>query len=436
MRILTKTSLYYLLVSVLVFVVGGLGYYKIMQVEIYDEVDDQLFTDKENILEYIRQNNALPSVTSGISEAILVREVTTSSPALEALSDTLIFSAYDEEYVPFRRLTFVAYQHGKPYQYTILKSLMDFDDLFESTMLAMAWIFLMLLVGLAVVNYIVNKYTWRNFYDTLNRVKRYSLSQQQPLKLVKTDITEFQELNEVLQAMTDKIHSDYLNLKEFTENASHEIQTPLAIVNSKLELFMQSSNLTPQQATMLSDMYTSVSRLARLNKSLILLTRIENREFQEQESLPLHELVTEQLEQLQEMMEMQELTLEVDTLEPLYLSMNRGLAEVLVSNILINAIRHNCQGGRIQVALTADQLCVKNTGKELQGPPEELFRRFMSSHDASGSLGIGLALVSRICTLYRLHPSYSYAGGMHSLCIVFQKNLSPKPVSTDFLQNR
>lgn len=419
MRILTKTSLYYLLVSAFVFLVGGLSYYKIMQVEIYDEVDDQLFTDKENILEYIRHNNELPSVTSGISEAILVKEAGNSSPALEALSDTLIFSAYDEEYVPFRRLTFVAYQDEKPYQYTILKSLMDFDDLFESTMLAMAWIFLLLLIGLVAVNYMVNKYTWRNFYDTLSRVKRYSLSQQQPLTLGRSETKEFQELNEVLRAMTNKIHSDYLNLKEFTENASHEIQTPLAIVNSKLELFMQSDNLTPQQANMLAEMHTSVNRLARLNKSLILLTRIENREFQEHESLPLHALVSEQLEQLQEMVDMHELTLETTSLEPTFLSMNRGLAEVLLSNILLNAIRHNCKGGSIQVSLTAEKLCVKNTGKELQGPPEELFRRFMSSHDSSGSLGIGLALVSRICTLYRLHPSYSYAAGMHSLCIKF-----------------
>ncbi|MHC2991484.1 histidine kinase [Pontibacter sp. HJ8] len=419
MRILTKTSLYYLLVSAFVFLVGGLSYYKIMQVEIYDEVDDQLFTDKENILEYIRHNNELPSVTSGISEAILVKEAVNSSPALEALSDTLIFSAYDEEYVPFRRLTFVAYQDEKPYQYTILKSLMDFDDLFESTMLAMAWIFVLLLVGLVAVNYMINKYTWRNFYDTLSRVKRYSLSQQQPLALSRTETKEFQELNEVLRAMTDKIHSDYLNLKEFTENASHEIQTPLAIVNSKLELFMQSDNLTPQQANMLAEMHTSVNRLARLNKSLILLTRIENREFQEHESLPLHALVSEQLEQLQEMVDMHELTLETTSLEPTFLSMNRGLAEVLLSNILLNAIRHNYKGGSIQVSLTAQQLCVRNSGKELQGPPEELFRRFMSSHETSGSLGIGLALVSRICTLYQLHPSYSYAAGRHSLCIKF-----------------
>ncbi|WP_018477652.1 sensor histidine kinase [Pontibacter roseus] len=422
MRILTKTSLYYLLVSVIVFLLGGLSFYKIMQVEIYDEVDDQLFTDKENILEYIRQNNELPSVTSGISEAILVKEVTVASPTLEALSDTLIFSAYDEEFLPFRKLTFTTYQDGKPYQYTILKSLMDFDDLSESTMLAMGWIFLLLLFGLVTVNYIINRFAWANFYDTLAKVKGYSLSRFQPLHLRSSNTREFQELNEVLLAMTDKIHGDYLNLKEFTENASHEIQTPLAIVSSKLELFMQSENLTPQQATMLEEMYSSVNRLGRLNKSLILLTRIENREFSEREQLPLHELLKEQLEQLHEIMEMHDLELLPPKLEAVYLTMNRGLAEVLVSNLLLNAIRHNQPAGTIEVRLSQEQLCISNTGSALEGTPEELFRRFMSSKDQAGSLGIGLALVSKICTVYRLQPSYTYTDGLHRLCIKFQKN--------------
>ncbi|MFD2245898.1 sensor histidine kinase [Pontibacter ruber] len=426
MRILTKTSLYYLLVSVVVFFVGGFGYYKIMQVEIYDEVDDQLFTDKENILAYIRQNNRLPNVTSGISEAILVKQVTDASPVLEAISDTLLYSAYDEEHIPYRRLTFTTQQNGKYYQYTILKSLMDFDDLFESTVLAMTWIFLMLLLGLAFVNYYVNKHTWRHFYDTLGKIKRYSLARHDPLKLRPSNTTEFQELNEVLQSMTDKIHSDYLNLKEFTENVSHEIQTPLAIVNSKLELFMQTGNLTPPQARMLEEMHTSVSRLARLNKSLILLTRIENREFRENEEVPLHELIEKQLEQLQEMVDMHGLTLLPPQLEPVFVHMNRGLAEVLLSNLLLNAIRHNQEGGTIEVTLTPAQCCIRNTGEAPQGSAEQLFGRFMSGSNNAGSLGIGLALVSRICAMYQMTPTYTYTDGVHSICIRFNTASSSK----------
>ena len=419
MRLLTKTSLYYLLVSLVVFLVGGLSFYKIMQNEIYDEVDDQLYTDKENIFEYIRENNRLPNVTSGISEAIIVRKADTVNPTIEDLGDTLIFSTYDQEYVAFRRLTFTAYQNGQPYEYTILKSLIDFQDLFESTMLAMGWILLLLLVGLGLVNYFINQYIWRHFYETLNTVKRYSLSQYSPLQLVRSSTTEFQELNEVLQGMTDKIHSDYFNLKEFTENASHEIQTPLAIMNSKLELFMQAEDLTQQQAKMLEDMYASTSRLSRLNKSLILLTRIENREFREQEQVPFHELLQEQLEQLREMADMRGLALPPPELEPVYINMNRGLAEVLVSNLLVNAIRHNHEGGHIQVLLQKEKLCVSNTGEALIGPADKLFGRFMSGDNASGSLGIGLALVKRICDLYGLAPSYRYTDGTHRLCIAF-----------------
>ncbi|MFT2010553.1 HAMP domain-containing sensor histidine kinase [Pontibacter sp. 13R65] len=423
MRVLTKTSLYYLLVSVVVFLVGSVVFYKQLQFEIYDEVDDQLFTDKENILQYIREHNRLPNVTSGISEAILVREAPSTDLILEGLSDTLIYSTYDEENIPFRRLTFTAYQHGKPYEYTILKSLTDFQDLFESTIIAMGWIFLMLLLGLVSVNYSINRFTWRHFYDTLNKIKQYSLTRYSPLKLKPSNTTEFQELNEVLVAMTDKIYNDYLNLKEFTENASHEIQTPLAVVSNKMELFMQSDNLTPQQARMLEEMASSISRLARLNKSLILLTRIENQEFQEQERLPLHELLEEQLEQLQEMIDLMGLRLEAPpALDPVWLMMNRGLAEVMLSNLLLNAIRHNHPGGTICLDLNTRGLTILNSGEAINGPPEHLITRFMSSSNVSGSMGIGLALVKRICDLHHLRLSYTYADHKHQLSILFPRS--------------
>ncbi|EMR03307.1 sensor histidine kinase [Cesiribacter andamanensis] len=420
MRVLTKTSYYYLLLSAVVFLLGGINFYWIMQQEIYDEVDDQLFTDKENILAFIRQNNRLPSVTSGISEAILVKEANPASPTLEKLADTLIYSSYDEEYVYFRRLTFTAYQDGRPYEYTILKSLTDFEDLFESTMLAMGVIFVLLLVGLVFINYYINKFIWRHFYDTLSKIKRYSLAKDPPLQLTPTSTREFQELNAVLEAMTHKMHRDYLNLKEFTENASHEIQTPLAIVNNKLELIMQSDALSQQQAQLLQELYAPINRLGRLNKTLILLTRIENQEFSEQEELPLHSLVKEQLEQLQEMIGMRELVVEPPLLEPVYRRMNRGLAEILISNLLVNAIRHNHTGGSISISLTPRQLCIKNTGEAYAGATtEQYFTRFTSGHQAPESLGIGLALVKKICEHYALVPSYTYSEGQHILCIYF-----------------
>ena len=424
MRLLTKTSLYYLFVSFVVFLVGGISFYKIMQTEIYDEVDDQLFTDKENILAYIREHDRLPNVTSGISEAIIVREAEAVMPTMEELADTLIFSKYDEEYIPFRYLRFTAYQNDKPYEYTILKSLIDFQDLFESTMLAMGWIFLLLLTGLGAVNYLINKSIWRHFYQTLHKVKRYSLSRHAPLQLTESSTREFQELNEVLLAMTQKIQNDYINLKEFTENASHEIQTPLAIVNSKLELFMQSESLTQKQARMLEEMYAATKRLSRLNKSLILLTRIENREFKEQEAVPLHEVVGEQLGLLEEMIAMYGLEVAHSDLEPTYVNMSRGLAEILVSNLLVNAIRHNQEGGQICVLLQKGTFCVRNTGEALQEPADKLFGRFMSGSNTAGSLGIGLALVKKICDVYNMGSTYRFEDGEHCLCIKLSNTTS------------
>ncbi|WP_071530903.1 sensor histidine kinase KdpD [Pontibacter sp. BAB1700] len=192
-------------------------------------------------------------------------------------------------------------------------------------------------------------------------------------------------------------------------------------MSNKLELFMQSDNLTMQQAAMLDEMHASINRLSRLNRSLILLTRIENREFSENEAIPLHELLQEQLDQLQEMMQMHDIQVEIEAMQPVFVEMNTGLCEILISNLLLNAIRHNSTGGIIRINLQADELCIKNSGEALQDEPVSLFERFRSGGKFSGSLGIGLALVSKISELYQLQPSYTYEEGLHVLRLNFQK---------------
>lgn len=420
MRILTKTSLFYLGLSAVVFLVGGLVFYYTMRNEVYDEVDDLLLAERENIMAYSREHGELPAMATDLNETIFIsRSEARSLPELQ-LIDTLLYSSYDEEFIPYRLLRFPVQIPEGQFIVTIRKSLIDFDDLLESISMLMFWLFVILLLGLLAINYFVFKKTWRPFYSTLRQIKKYELSSPQELNLKQTGTTEFRELNEVLLTMTDKIRRDYLNLKEFTENASHEIQTPLAIIRTKAELLLQAETLPPEQAQQLMAVYEAANRLSRLNQSLILLTRIGNQEFRQEEDVPLHTLLQNQLGQLGEMIELQGLALEIGSLQAVTLHMDRQLAEILLSNLLSNAIKHNMPGGKIMVSLTSESLLVRNTGAAPQAEPEELIGRFRTGRGAGpGSLGIGLAIAKKICDRYGFVLRYNYTDQAHCLAVQF-----------------
>lgn len=252
---------------------------------------------------------------------------------------------------------------------------------------------------------------------------------QWPLPLLVTDhnsipkldtaIEEFKDMNEEVTAMSLRVSSDYQELKRFVENASHELMTPLAVMNSKLDTLLQSGELSDRQGELMGEMYATVSRMKKLNKSMLLLSRIENRLIHEQEEIDLEQMVTGMVNAFQELLTAKALQVAVD-LNNVQVTMNRDLAEILLSNLFGNAIRHNYMNGEIQISLNYNALTIFNTGNSGELESSLIFQRFHKAAESEGS-GLGLTLAREICESYGFRLSYHYLHNKHTFTIEFHR---------------
>jgi signal transduction histidine kinase len=230
-------------------------------------------------------------------------------------------------------------------------------------------------------------------------------------------VKEFRQLNETLEKMSLKIYSDYLHQKEFTENSSHEMQTPLAIIKTHIGLLMQSPNLKAEEMEQLQAIENTMKKLTALNKALLLLAKIENNQFSEHAAVDFEVLIRSIVEELDTFISLKELELQIHIEKQVMVEMNPVLAEVLLTNLIQNAIRHTPKKGSIQIGLEGKKLVIRNSGEPLSIRPEELFLRF-KKNDASGdSIGLGLAIVKSITDLYHINISYAYTKGHHEFSV-------------------
>ena len=323
---------------------------------------------------------------------------------------------------------------GQHYRVTTYSFIPSFYQLLPGVVDSFKWILLLLLVLVIVSGGLISKYILAPFKRTMRVIQSFDLKQKEPIRLPVTKTSEFRELNEFLQKMTESARKDYQSLKEFTENASHELQTPTAIIRGKLDLLME-SDIRDEQAILIAEMQNALERLSRIHSSLTLLTKLENQEYTVGKPVCISNLARETLSSFDELIQLKSLTLEAEIEKGVYVPMHLSLADLLLSNLLSNAIRHNAAAenkkGLIRVNLTRDGLVIVNTGAKPTIPTEELFERFKKGSTGGDSIGIGLAIVRQICDLSHFDICYQYNGGFHLLAISFQ----PRGAASKLLQN-
>ncbi len=262
------------------------------------------------------------------------------------------------------------------------------------------------------------------------KLQRFNLRSRKKLEFKPTRTREFNELNNFVGKMTDKAVDDYISLKEFSENASHELQTPLAIIRSKLEL-MSELNIEGDQAVLISDMQNAVDRLTRINRSLVLLARLENNEFECKELLDISRYARETVNTFCDLITIKGLTMDYRIEERVEVKLHTALVDILLNNLIGNAIRHNYPGGHISIELTGSKLMISNTGAEPQAPTEEMFQRFRKGTMCQSSVGIGLSIVKQICDMSGFTIDYGFSAGHHIISIDFPTTFT----SSKLLQN-
>jgi len=312
----------------------------------------------------------------------------------------------------YRCLEKVIYIHGKPYLFTIQTNIEESHETIAVIAMITIFFFVMIVVGLLYLNRKLSSSIWKPFRSTLDQLKTFNLNSQNTIEFPASDTTEFEELNQSLYKLIERNVSTYKTQKEFTENASHELQTPLAIIKNKLDLLLQDQNLTEKQYSIAEDMNRALTRSSRINKNLLLLAKIENNQFDSSEIISFDHLLHQSIDILEEHFEQKNISVTEHISTAVEVSGNNILTEILINNLIINAIRHTSLGGSISIQLTHSVFEISNSGTE-KLDTNLLFKRFSKlSMDNSGS-GLGLSIIQEICRFHHWTISYRFENQHH-----------------------
>jgi len=420
MKLITKTTLLYMLITALVISGSGWVLYHIANTFLENQTR-AYFTYRENRI-ITRLSEPVPDLKllNSFRSQRVVPVASVKIPAQQKLErDTLLLNDMSGDIEPFRARTFDQEVNGKVYRIDIFVGMQQSVLLNKFIIQSAFYIFLALMAVLLLLNYLSSRYLWRPFDHTLEQIKHYSINQNQPLVLLPTTTQEFKDLNRLFSQTIARIEHDYRNIKEFTENISHEVQTPLAVIKAKVEMLLKSDNMPPDQLKALNAVYQSTSRLSKLSKTLGLISKIDNQEFTNKEQIILKPFVQNILYNFKELAELKNVKVCAELEEKASMYIDGYLLDVLLSNLLKNALSHNFTNGEITIQLQPHQLNIANTGQPLLFPADQLFDRFRKNPDKPQSLGLGLAIVKKICDMNNLKIRYNYQQERHIFELLF-----------------
>lgn len=411
--LLVKTSGSFLRISLILVVISTVALYFYVRYLLQAEVEEELHSTEARIESSIAGNNIIYQLPpwSEVSEV--------DKAGMEILKDTLIYDPSQDELEEFRELTTYSDINGREYRITVRALVVESENILIAVVISYIIIILLVFIFLFYMNKARNRQIWRPFFETLDTIKQFSLTSEAPINLVDSNIREFSDLNKEISTLTDKVRSDYKNLKQYTEDVSHEMQTPLAIIQAKIENIINGDNLNNIQFAHLTGIQGDIHRLTQLNKRLTLLTKIENQQFGKPEVLQFTEVIKNRIDCLKEIYPD---LIQLEEKDQCELKMDPYLADVLCDNLLSNAIKYSNAKGSILVRVGNMKLTVSNIGTEKLQSPEKLFSRFYRESGIPKSTGLGLAIVKKICDHYGFMPHYAFEEGRHHFKVKFSQS--------------
>lgn len=421
MRTLLQRNTRYLLTWLpVVLLMCSFIFYILMKMQAHHMQEKQLQLKQSNIWAVFLKNN-------GNIERSVPGEYEISKETFNALTlanepmDTSIYLSQKGQLLPFQLLSAHFKWNDGIYRVSTYVSSTEISHLIIKVFITEAVILGLLLLSIVILNKKSSQLLWRPFFSTLKQVNEYDIIQNQSLQLPpETGTTEFNELNKVFTDLINKVNTAYYNQKQFVENASHEMQTPLAIIRSKLELLINQPHLNEKVASQLADITEANDRLSQMNRTLLLLAKIENHQFPDTQAIDFSTLLRMDVSTLKAHYDDNFPELTMNIADNVILNANNSLIEILVHNLLNNAVEHNIQQGKLSIFLTSEKFIIENTGPPLTRPTEELFERFRKGSHMSKTTGLGLALVKQICILYNYSIIYDYTNGLHSIAVYFK----------------
>lgn len=367
--------------------------------EVHDSIDDGLDNSKLLIIHQAELDSTVLHKNVFGEGNYSIRKIGEHQALrhFDEYKDTLMYMENEDDLEPVRLLTTVfEAKENEFYQLKVISSMVEEDDLIEDLFYSLLWLYITLIITILIINVVVLRSMWKPFFEFLNRLSRFKLGKNEEVAPLESKIMEFQVLNTVISDVLENTVRSYHNQKQLIENASHELQTPLAIALNKLQLLAEKPELSEEVVTEIFRTIETLERLTRLNKSLLLLSRIENKQFLNEEKVNLNELVRTVLTDFEDQIAHKELELRVIEENELDIQMNAELARILLTNLVKNAIRHNFRKGIIEVKVTSAYFEIANSGSEKPLDQKAVFTRFYKESKDKASTGLGLAIVKSI----------------------------------------
>ena len=418
-KLLHKSSRAYLLYAVLLLMVSAPVFYYATKKLYIKEADDTLMLHKKEFLQF---NIATLKQTDVPVWNRFNRNVKIERSSI-VIKDSLFFNNYydtlDKEVEPYRVLNFPVTIENVPYVYSERINLVETADLIKNIAFLFFAVISILLVGLFIITKKLSVNLWKPFYETLNRIENFEIDKTQSPVFSETSIEEFTRLNTSIQKLIQKNILIYNSQKEFIENAAHELQTPLAVFQAKIDILIQRDDVNEEQAVLLGSLNDNIFRLNRLNKNLLLLSKIEHNNYSSRESILLTDYIQKNIAFFTEQANAKSISIKMESHQDFQIKSNPVLTEILVNNLFLNAVKHNIKNGQITITLNSNKLVFTNSGQIQPLNTNKLFNRFSKANPSEQGTGLGLSIIKKICEVNNWTVIYNYENKLHSFSILF-----------------
>jgi signal transduction histidine kinase len=414
MTLFDKLRRDYIIYSIIILLISGVSFYLIIKSIIKIEIDEELVYEKNRVLEQFQNSdNEIPIIKTDIIEIQNLSE----RNSIMSISDTLIFNSY--ELVHYRQIKNTFNKNKQNYLLTIRKISIEDDELVFIVFLIVMLVFILLLSMLFYFKQRNEKRLFEPFYDIMNKLSKIRLTDIMNIEANTNSIVEFDLLKKELNILLEKLSADFRAYKEFTEETSHELQTPLTILKSQIDVLLQKHKIDNELLIKINSFAQIIDQMSSLIKSLNLINKIDNHVFGEIEEISLIKVIEVNLERLDMILSSYNLVLNLDS--DIIILTNPYLIKILCSNLIMNAINHNNETKFIKIDMKNNQLILENSGDELSIETDLLFKTFKKGNLNNSSSGLGLSIVKRICEQNNIAYSYKNNKNLHKIILTFTK---------------
>ncbi|MHB0756904.1 sensor histidine kinase [Polaribacter sp. M15] len=427
MKLLQKTLKLYLVFSIIIFLISVPVFYFLVQDLWISDVDDTLIYQKENIINGIEEKNMdsisivqFSEALSKTNASISITQIPGNHLAKDSIYDNDFYEISRQHIEPYRELKSIAEANNNWYKIIVRKDLVESEDLIQGIVFVQIVLFLMFLIGMLLLNSYFSKKTWKPFYFIISKLQSYKIDSVQPIETVPSDIEEFNTLNDSVQKLTENNIQIFRAQKEFTENAAHETQTPLAVIKNQIDLLVQDQQINKNQSEIINKISKHINLLTKLNRNLLMLSKIENNQFTKTDSVIVSGIINEIHDMFNEHIKLKKIDVvsEISNIKPI--ESNKQLIQSLIINLMGNAIKYNIERGTIKIVLKDNLLSFTNTGVNASLQTDRVFERFYKQSQQIDSVGLGLAIIKQICDTLGYKISYQFTfPNKHAFIVLF-----------------